>query len=141
TFYAHYRDKDDLFLSDAEEFLEMFSTTLSRNKEDSARVAPVRECFAHVAEGRWLYESLTQSGRIHDFFELAHGNFARGIERRLRELPRATGLKPERRTALAQGYAGAMLSLLKWWLERGAKVPPQEMDDTFHLMVWGDITR
>lgn len=45
TFYAHYRDKDDLFLSDLEEFLELISTLLRRTREDSARVAPVRELF------------------------------------------------------------------------------------------------
>ena len=30
TFYAHYRDKDDLFLSELEQGLEMWTTTLSR---------------------------------------------------------------------------------------------------------------
>ena len=32
TFYTHYRDKDDLFLSDVEEFLEMFSGVLKRRE-------------------------------------------------------------------------------------------------------------
>jgi len=30
TFYAHYRDKEDLFLSDVEDFMEMMSTLLTR---------------------------------------------------------------------------------------------------------------
>src|SRR5208337_4703375 len=41
TFYAHYRDKDDLFLSDLEDFLEGMSTLLLRRREASNRVAPV----------------------------------------------------------------------------------------------------
>ena len=40
TFYAHYRDKDDLFLSDVEDFLEPMSTLLLRHHEASNRVAP-----------------------------------------------------------------------------------------------------
>src|SRR5215831_9464831 len=32
TFYVHYRDKDDLFLSELEEGLEMWTTTLSRKR-------------------------------------------------------------------------------------------------------------
>ena len=54
TFYTHYRDKDDLFLSDLEDFFELVSTLLLRHREASNRVAPVRELFAHVAEMRQL---------------------------------------------------------------------------------------
>ena len=32
TFYAHYRDKDDLFLSDVEDFFQMMSGLLTRHK-------------------------------------------------------------------------------------------------------------
>src|SRR5438105_14800338 len=67
TFYVHYRDKDDLFLSDADEFLEAIATMLSRREEKSDRVAPVREFFAHVAEAQQLYTALAEAGRIHDF--------------------------------------------------------------------------
>jgi len=31
TFYTHYRDKDDLFISDVEEFWEMMSSILDRS--------------------------------------------------------------------------------------------------------------
>ena len=48
TFYAHYRDKNDLFLSDAEEFFESMATALSRFGDKSERVAPVQELFAHI---------------------------------------------------------------------------------------------
>src|SRR5689334_7156318 len=33
TFYLHYRDKDDLFLSDAEDFLDAMAMALSRNRD------------------------------------------------------------------------------------------------------------
>src|SRR6202011_5925857 len=49
TFYTHYRDKNDLFLSDAEEFFEALATALSRFGDKSERVAPVQELFAHIA--------------------------------------------------------------------------------------------
>ena len=51
TFYTHYRDKDDLFLSDVEEFWEVISSMLDRSGEDSKRVAPVRELFAPRRRG------------------------------------------------------------------------------------------
>ena len=64
TFYTHYRGKEDLFLSDCDEFFEAMATALSRHRDTSERVAPVRELFAHVAEMRTFYSALVASGRI-----------------------------------------------------------------------------
>ena len=86
TFYVHYQDKDDLFLSQLEEGLQMWSNILSTKQEKSRRVAPVAEFFAHVASARKLYRSLVAAGRIQAFFDLAQGYFARGIARRLKEI-------------------------------------------------------
>ncbi|HEX4386143.1 MAG TPA: TetR/AcrR family transcriptional regulator [Myxococcales bacterium] len=141
TFYAHYKDKDDLFLSDAEEFLEMMSNRLSRKGDVSDRVLPVEELFAHVAEMRKLVEALVDSGRIHDFFELAQGCFARGIERRLEDLPRSQHLAAETRAAMGQALAGALLSLLRSWLKQGAAKPAREMDALFHQLVWSGVQK
>jgi AcrR family transcriptional regulator len=135
TFYLHFRDKDDLFLSQLEDGLEMWTTALSKNQENSRRVAPVREFFAHVADARKLYDSLVDSGRIQAFFDLAQGYFARGIARRLKEIsPANPGL--HELDACSHGLAGNLLSLLKWWLDRGAKESPQAIDEVFHRMVW-----
>lgn len=136
TFYTHYSDKDDLFLSDADEFFEEMSTLLSRRGEASERVAPVREMFAHVAEMRMFYDALVASGKIHDTMQLAQGHFAHGIERRMSELPRARGVIPEQRTAIANALAGSLLSLMTWWINRGTPGSPKQMDDVFHQMVW-----
>src|ERR1051326_3657931 len=47
TFYLHYSDKDDLLMSDAEEFFEAISMALSAHGDKSDRVFPVREFFEH----------------------------------------------------------------------------------------------
>src|SRR5438045_8935284 len=65
TFYAHFRDKDDLFLSDVEHFFELVSTMLTRRHDTSNRVAPVRELFIHIADARKIHESLVASGKAH----------------------------------------------------------------------------
>jgi len=140
TFYAHYRDKDDLFLSDVDEFLEEMATMLSRREDPSDRVAPVRELFAHVADARRLYDALVASDRIHDFLDLGREHFARGIERRLAELPRGGLLSAEHRAALSHALAGSFLSLLTWWIDRNMPGSPEEMDDLFHRMVWAGVS-
>lgn len=71
TFYTHYRDKDDLFLSDVEDFLELMAFHLSRQGDRSNRMAPVRELFTHVAEWQEFHGVLVKAGKIRDFLELA----------------------------------------------------------------------
>ena len=58
TFYAHYRAKDDLFLSDVEDFLELMSDQLLRQREASNRIVPVRELLMHFADLRPLLSAL-----------------------------------------------------------------------------------
>ena len=139
TFYMHYSDKDDLLMSDAEEFFEARSTALSAHGDKSDRVFPVKEFFAHLAEAQVFFKALVKSGKYHENMELARGHFARGIERRLAELPRAKAIPAEERPALAFAHAGALLSLLSWWLDRGMREQPAAMDDLFHRMVWNGL--
>ena len=144
TFYLHFRDKDDLLLSQLEMFLENMSTALSIRKEASHRVVPVAELFAHIGNQNKLYRALADSGRLNDFFDLAQGYFARGIERRLAESKRLSNLRlsnlPQRELgACASALAGSVLSLLRWCLDRGAKESPHAMDELFHRMAWNGL--
>jgi len=139
TFYLHFRGKDDLLLSQFELFLEMMSTALSVRKEKSHRLAPVVEMFAHIGEQQKLVRALRDCGRLKDFFELAEGYFARGIAQRLTESKRFPNLPQRDLDARAHALAGSLLSLLRWWLDRGAKEPAQEMDELFHRMAWSGV--
>src|SRR5262245_59593290 len=101
TFYTHYSDKDDLLMSDAEEFFEALSMGLSVHGDKSDRVFPVQEFFTHLADVQPFYKALVKSGKFQENMELARGHFARGIERRLVELPRAKSIPPRERPAIA----------------------------------------
>jgi AcrR family transcriptional regulator len=136
TFYSHYSDKDDLLMSDAEEFFEMISMALSQHGDKSDRVFPVQEFFTHLANVQPFFKALVKSGKFQENMELARGHFARGIERRLAELPRSRSIPPHELPAIAFTHAGALLSLLTWWLDRGMRETPAVMDQLFHRMVW-----
>ncbi|HVF21430.1 MAG TPA: TetR/AcrR family transcriptional regulator [Pyrinomonadaceae bacterium] len=139
TFYSHYSDKDDLLMSDAEEFFESVAMLLSVRGDESDRVFPVREFFSHIAEAKQFVDALVSSGKFNDNMELARGLFARGIERRLSELPRGRGIPADERPAIAFAHAGGLLSLLTWWIDRGMRQTPAEMDQLFHKMVWKGV--
>jgi len=136
TFYLHYRDKDDLLVSQLEMFLEMMSTLLSVRHDTSNRVAPVAEMFDHIGNQNKLARVLSDSGHIKEFFDLAEGYFARGIEQRLKESGRFPKIPQRELAARAAALSGSLLSLLRWWLDRGEKESPQQMDEMFHRMVW-----
>ena len=110
TFYMHYSDKDDLFMSDADEFFERISMVLSVRGEKSDRVAPVREFFTHAGEMRQFFAALVASGKVHENLELARGHFARGIQRRLAELPKGQAIPASQRPPIAFAHSGALLS-------------------------------
>jgi AcrR family transcriptional regulator len=136
TFYTHYRDKDDLFLSEVDRFFEMMATLLARHGDTSHRVVPVRELFAHISEVSEFYAAMIAAGKINDVLESAQGHFARAIEQRLAGQQPARAVAPAQRAALAHALAGAMLSLLTWWVDHRMPMSPAEMDDLYHQMVW-----
>ena len=140
TFYSHYSDKDDLLMSDAEEFFESISMALSVHGDKSDRVFPVREFFVHLSDVQPFFKALVKSGKYQENMELARGHFARGIERRLSELPRGKSIPPNQLSAIAFTHAGALLSLLTWWLDRGMRESPAEMDELFHRMIWNGVS-
>jgi hypothetical protein len=89
------------------------STVLTLRKEVSHRVVPVAEMFAHVENQRNLYRILADAGRLNDFFELAQGYFARGIEQRLKESMHLPKMPQAELAARAVALAGSLLFLLR----------------------------
>jgi AcrR family transcriptional regulator len=133
TFYAHFRDKEDLLLSDAERFLE----GLERYFETAcgARVAPVAELFHHVREFREFDRALGRSGRRGQVYALFVGHLARMIEKRIQALaPGANDL-----TVISRMFSGALMELLQWWLERDSAHTPAWIDQRFHALVWAGL--
>ena len=133
TFYAHFRDKDDLLLSDAERFLE----ALERHFETAcgARVAPVAELFQHVGEFREFDRALARSGRRGQVYALFMGHLARMIEKRIQALaPGANDV-----TLISRMFSGALMELLHWWLERDSVHTPAWIDHRFHELVWAGL--
>jgi AcrR family transcriptional regulator len=138
TFYEHFSDKNDLFLSDVEDALEYFSTLLTRTNADPRRLAPVKELFGHIRESREFFAALVKSGKMEDVLELGRGYFARSIEERIR-LSAAAQVSEFSRVAQAHALTGAMLSLLDWWMKREMTPDPEELDELFHCLAWNGL--
>ena len=118
TFYAHYQDKNDLFYSDFEEMC-----TRMANADVSPRLAPVRELIEHFAQMEQLMDALLEAGQMPEILDIMRGCFARAFERRLQD------------SAVAYALAGALVSLIVWWLDRGRKESAERIDAIFHDLV------
>jgi hypothetical protein len=99
----------------------------------------VCELFAHVAEWREFHAALVASGKVHDVLQMGQEYFARAIDRRLAELRPARAIASAPRAAVAHALAGALLSLLSWWIDRGMPASPAQMDDVYHHLVWSGV--
>ena len=150
AFYDHYDDKVDLLLSDMDEFLERMAMLLVVRNEQSNRIAPVREFFAHVGEAEEIRGALARSERLQDFFDLAVEHFARGIELRLKQLTEREKAQPQRphdrSTAsasadlIAHALAGAFIGFLNSWIRKGQPLSAEAADTLFHRFSWAGIT-
>lgn len=139
TFYQHYRDKEDLFASDAGEFFEQLANALRVQDDRSERVFPLREFFQHVRAMEGFVSRLAASGKLHENMALARQHFARGMELRLAGLGRARSLPETARPAVAMAWAGMVVSLLFWWFDQGMIPEPAEVDELFHRLVWSGV--
>ncbi len=81
------------------------------------------------------------SGRMHDVNELGAAHFARGIAARLAGQRRDAAMPAEARAALAHELAGALMSMLTWWVRRGMVETPRRLDKIFHALVPGTRNR
>jgi hypothetical protein len=71
--------------------------------------------------------------------ELAREHFARAIENRLVERPASRRIATGDRRALSHALAGALLSLMSFWLARDRPGSPEVMDRLFHRLVWTGV--
>lgn len=139
TFYAHYRSKDDLRRSSFEQLRRELA-----DRQSEALASP-----GHLSD-RTLGFSLTmfEHARDHMAFYRAHHGSRGGavalesIRRILSDLARNELLaaadtdSPDAipRELTVQYVVGAMMGVLTWWLDGGAKLPPQHIDAMFRRL-------
>ena len=143
TFYSHYRGKDDLLLKSFEHMLALFDQLLDREEPASRRVAPVRELFRHIGESRSFQQALAKAHVLDRLYQIGINRMSRTIERRLAMVsagPRGASVPSP---VKAQALAGALFSLLRWWVDHEGSYTPEQMDAMFHAMVTEgpDLTR
>ena len=135
TFYAHYRNKEDVLYSSYEHLFEALGPIVARRGAPH-RLFPIAELVSHVRESERLLAALEASGLSEDVWTLCEQYAARLIERRM---PAQAGPRVIPRRVVARLLAGNAVDLMAWALSRD-DVSPERVDDAFHELA-GRILR
>jgi AcrR family transcriptional regulator len=123
TFYAHFTDKDDLLRLGLSYLRTMF---IDPPGDDTGPLCFSRFLTEHLRDQRKLQRALMQSSAG----SIVIGSLREAICEVVRR-----GLRVDRGKAPdeieVQFIAGAYLAVVTWWLDRGAKEPPQVIDERF----------
>jgi AcrR family transcriptional regulator len=145
TFYAHYTSKDDLRRSS----LENLRRLLVERQSDALRAGDIRDrslgfsltMFEHARDHLDLYKALV-GGRGGAF---ALGTIRRILSDLIRNELAATADKRSAdaipREVVVEYVAGAFMAVMTWWLDGGAKLPPQRVDAMFRRLATEGILR
>lgn len=143
TFYAHYRDKDELLFSGVEHLRGLFEKqqeALRAAKDGSGpEFNMILELFRHTAEHSKLYKAFAgrQSGEmilkyiyryLYDMLIVPH-----------RALVKSRKAPPVPIELTTHWIVTSLLSLVVWWLQNNMPYPPEKMDEIFRMLVMPGI--
>jgi len=136
TFYAHYRDKDALFVGELDRVIEALSQQIPSQEESP--FFPSLGLFHHVGEEYELYKALLWGSGIDLLIKHLQRSLTNRIEQGLQKNERDTDIPIP---ILASFIAGSFLTLLKWWLENKMIYSPEEMDQMFKKLTMAGIEK
>ena len=124
TFYAHYKSKNDLRRETIDDRL---TSLLAHRRETNGEASPTLIILEHVRD----YWRLHRRQGPHDL-NMAAEPIRRAATNLLKtELGSIDGEPSFRRDFRLHYLVGGFMSVLVWWLERGAHEPPEQIDALF----------
>ena len=136
TFYLHYSNKDELFMSCHEAIASGFHLlhSLSPREMLTSEVPPgMISAYRHLAEARTMLQPIFQGQESPLILREIRARSAQQIEASLRaafaETDSAVPLE-----VLANYLAGAQIALVQWWLEKPRPHPPEALAQTYHRL-------
>jgi len=138
TFYAHYRDKEDLLLTGFEDI----RSALAAEREAAEQAAgatseflqPLRVVFRHVEGHRHVWQPLTRKGGSEVVTRIMRDNITDLVREHLRSQFPALGRNQPQLEAAVQYVASACTGLLLWWLDNDIPYSAEELYAIFRRL-------
>ena len=134
TFYAHYRDKEDLLLSQFGRMIDALTEHVGSEDPDGFMLFDSLGLFRHVQEHQGLYKAMVHTRGVDLLFQQGQQYFSAKLEARLGSLLRDGQTPAAPVAATAAWLSSALLGLLKWWLDNKMIYSPEQMDEMFRRL-------
>jgi AcrR family transcriptional regulator len=130
TFYAHFADKETLLTSRLEDLRALLA---DRQRNATERFGFSLAMLEHAQSHSTLYTAIVrrQSGAF--VLQRIHRMIAALADLELKAV--AFKGAPDQRSLAVEYIAGAFMAVLTWWLDRGATIPPEEVDSVFRRLL------
>lgn len=143
TFYAHYRDKEDLLDRGFDDVRAALAAESSAAEGPTSKrtefLGPMIVVFQHVDSHRHLWKPLVRKGGSELALRLLRENAESLLRAHLRaQFPECRSDRFEQVLALT---AGAFMGLLTWWIENDLPVPAEDAQAIFRQMGTQGIRR
>lgn len=133
TFYIHFRDKEDLFASSTSRISEeLYESIAPLVFSDAGFIvtAPLQLIFQHAKENAALYRTILNGSGNGSALKRLRQDLTRYARRAFEAEATQLGLSPSVPTeVIAQHFVGALLGLVRWWLEEGLPYSVDQMCD------------
>jgi AcrR family transcriptional regulator len=138
TFYAHFQDKDELFIRHTVVFGRALGGHLVWDQELGSYRFPARGLFGHVRQMKPLFDSLTRARKIEFIMKVWHNNIAQGFEERILAARTGRSAAPTiPAEILAQQLAGTLMTLMFWWMDHHYPLTEDAMERHFQRLIAG----
>lgn len=139
TFYAHYRDKDELLLSSFEHLRTMFEQQQqalleSRRTGSDPDFNFILELFRCTGEHQQLYKAIAGKQIGEMILKYLHRYLSSLLREPLTQLMKTRESPPVPIEITTHYLVSSLLSLMTWWLDNNKPHSPEKMDEIFRTL-------
>lgn len=141
TFYAHFRDKDDLLVTGGEEVAEslrarMAEFVASQGYGADNGMGVTRVLFEHAAAHRRLYRALMGKRGANVIFRHAYQDLSVLFREHFEEALEVRQIRPRLPVEVTvQFVVSGLLATIAWWIENDAPYTAEEMNAMFQQLM------
>ncbi len=134
TFYAHYQDKEDLLLSGIDEVVHSLIWGNEATSKDGhrkglpPRILSTERIFRHAQEEYQLHKAIFAGRGLEAMHKEIQNHLCSHIEEQINQLLPDEKSPPIALSVISNYLAGALLTLLVWWLDNNMPYTPEQMD-------------
>jgi len=136
TFYAHYRDKEDLLRGSMDELVHSIVWYVEKAPKDkkqnqSLRILSTEPLFHHIHEQYQLYKAMVGGRGIDVIIKSIRTHLSSHIQEQIEVLlleGQPSSIPPN---IISSYLAGTLLTMLTWWLDNKMPHSPERMDEMY----------